>query len=568
MRICRLGCLAALALLAALPLMAAGKRASLSGYVRDSAGTAQMGVLVEVISSGTLQTLTAFTDDHGFYSLNGLTPGTYHVRVTAPAFLPALRENINLRAGTARAVNVTLNTLFEALQTMPRGTATTDKDDWKWTLRSSANRPILRVLDDEPVVVTTSQRGSETSDDQVLKARVAFLSGVGADGMDGSNDMSTAFSVERSVFTSGMLSLNGNVGYGSGPTATVVRAAYSHKMADGSNPQVALTIRRFATPDTDMHLAALQALSFSASDSINVGERLGLSFGSELQTVQFMGRVTAARPYGSADFHLTPNTVLEYRYATSEPNMRMVKGFDSAPADLSESGPRASLVGWSPSLERAHHHELSVSRRLGNTRLQLAAFADRVANMALSGTGDITPELGDALPDVYSNTFAYNGGDLNTNGLRFVAEHDILPGLTATFDYAYGGVLDVAPNTNWDSVRPEIRNEKRHAVAAKVSGSIPLTKGRWISSYRWTSGTSLTPVDMFNASPGQAEPYWSLFIRQPIPGTGFISGHMEALVEVRNLLAEGYIPVISKDGSTVYLVQAPRLIRGGVAFTF
>jgi hypothetical protein len=564
----RLGRLALAVMLLALPSFAVSRPASVSGYVRDTSGIAQMGAVVEIVSSGTLQSLTVFTDDHGFYSLSGLTPGNYHVRVSAASFLPSLRENVNLRAGANRAVNITLNTLFEAIQTLPRKNGSSDQDDWKWTLRSSSNRPILRVLDNGPVVVTSAHHGSESSDDQVLKARVAFLSGVGADDFNGSNDMNTAFSVERSIFNSGMLSVNGNVGYGSGPTATVLHAAYSHTMPDGSNPQVALTMRRFATPDTDMHLAALQALAFSASDSINIGDKLGLSFGSELQTVQFTGRVTAVRPFGSADYHLTPNTVVEYRYATSEPNMRMAKGFDTAPADLSESGPRASLVGWQPSLERAHHHEISVSRRFGNTNLQFAAFADRVGNIALNGTGDVTAELGDALPDVYSNTFSYNGGELDTNGLRFVVERKLLPSLTATLDYAYGGVLNVAPNSSWDSLRPALYTARRHAVATKVSGTIPVTRTRWISSYRWTSGEALTPVDMFNASPGQSEPYWSLFIRQPIPGTSFVPGHMEALLEVRNLLAEGYVPVISQDGGTVYLVQAPRVIRGGVSFTF
>ena len=43
---------------------------------------------------------------------------------------------------------------------------------------------------------------------------------------------------------------------------------------------------------------------------------------------------------------------------------------------------------------------------------------------------------------------------------------------------------------------------------------------------------------------------------------------MEALLEIRNLLAEGYVPVFGQDGHTLYLVQAPRSLRGGVAFTF
>ena len=43
---------------------------------------------------------------------------------------------------------------------------------------------------------------------------------------------------------------------------------------------------------------------------------------------------------------------------------------------------------------------------------------------------------------------------------------------------------------------------------------------------------------------------------------------MDAVVDVRNLLAQGYVPVLGQDGRTVYLVQSARSIRGGVAFSF
>jgi hypothetical protein len=43
---------------------------------------------------------------------------------------------------------------------------------------------------------------------------------------------------------------------------------------------------------------------------------------------------------------------------------------------------------------------------------------------------------------------------------------------------------------------------------------------------------------------------------------------MEALIEIRNLLAQGYVPVLGQDGRTLYLVQSARAVRGGVAFTF
>jgi hypothetical protein len=76
---------------------------------------------------------------------------------------------------------------------------------------------------------------------------------------------------------------------------------------------------------------------------------------------------------------------------------------------------------------------------------------------------------------------------------------------------------------------------------------------------------AITPVDMFNASPGQSDPYLNLFLRQSIPGFG---GRMEAIIDLRNLLAQGYVPVLGQDGQTVYLVQTARSVRGGLAFTF
>jgi hypothetical protein len=546
-----------------LPVSAAEKPGSISGYVRSSGGVPQMGALVEVLGSAA-RTLKVFTDENGFYSAAGLLPGNYNVRVSAPSFLPAERERVGLRAGASLVVNLTLNTLFQAMQLAPmRGPA--DEDDWKWVLRSVANRPILRVLEDgSQEVVSPSEQDSHE-----LKGTLSFVAGSPSEGFGSASDVSTGFSVERSIFSSGTVAVRGNVGYGSGAPAAVLRASYIHKMDNGSQPQVAFTMRRLAAPDINLHSAALQALSLTTTDDITLGDILELRFGSELQTIQFMGRVTAFRPFGSADLHLSPNTVLEYRYATSQPDSRMDKGFDTAPADLSESGPHVSIAGFSPALERAHHHELSVSRRVGKNNLQMAVYSDRVLDPALTGVGDFLADNGEVLPDLYSGTFTYRGRELDTRGLRIVLQRKLSSDVTATLDYGYGGVLDLAKDdVKLQDARESILIRDRHSLAAKVSGTVPRAGTRWVASYRWVSGQALTPVDMFNASAGQADPYLNIFFRQPIPGTSFLPGHMDALIDVRNLLAQGYVPLLGQDKHTVYLVQSARAVRGGVAFTF
>ncbi len=564
MKTCKLFRLAvAMTLVLSASAWAAGRPATVTGWVHSAAGVAQMGAAVEIIAPGSLQAVRVFTDEKGHYTAKGLLPGIYHIRVTAPSFLPSVRENVSLRAGAERVVNLTLDTLFDAMQTLPRKPGTSDDDDWNWTLRSYANRPILRLVNGHPEMVS-----GESGDSRLLKGQVAFVAGASDDfNAASSGDMSTAFSVQSSVFSAGTLSFDGNVGYGTGTTG-VVRAAYTHRMENGSTPQVALTMRRFATPDSVLHDGALQALALTTSDAFSLGNALEFSVGSELQAIQFMGRVTTARPFGSVTLHLSPDTVVEYKYATSEPNTRLEKGFDSAPADLSESSPRMSILGGNPVLERAHHQEIAISRRLGNTRVQGAVYYDRIANTMLTGVGDASSEVGNVLPDIYSQTFSFAGRELKTNGLRLVVQRTLPAGLTGTLDYAYGGVLDVAPNTSFDTLGGAVRTVRRQAVSGKMSGTAPKLKTRWIASYRWINGTAVTPVDMFDASPGQAGAYWNFFIRQPLPGSMFMVNHMEALLEVDNLLAQGYLPVVAKDGRTLYLVQAPRTLRGGLAFSF
>ena len=560
---------------------------AISGYVRDANGTPQMGAVVEILGSAAqalkVFTLQVFTDDRGFYSVPGLLPGTYSVKVSAPSFLPSLREKIGLRAGAKLMVNVTLTSLFEAIQLVPSRNSV-DDDDWKWTLRSVANRPILRVLEDGTTVVAQS---GESAADHDLKGSLSFIAGSPGQGFGSPADMSTGFAVQRSVLSNGTLRFNGNFGYdadGQSTPLTVLRTTYTNRFNGVFEPSLAITAIRFNSPDLNaMPGATLEALSATSSDRIVLGKKLEVTLGNELQTIQFMGRVHTFKPFGSADFHLTPNTVLEYQYASSIPNIGMGdrlgdNGFDSVAADLSETAPRMSMTGFLPAVERAHHQEVSVSQRVGKNNMQVAFYADTFADPVLTGvgatlpgdmaTGGMTAESGDVLSDVDSGTFSYQGNDFSTRGLRVVLERKLLDDLTATLDYAYGGVLDLSrPDVQLGDARQWIREEERQAVTAKFSGTLPKVKTRWIASYRYTNGGALTPVDQFNVSPGQSGPYLNLFLRQPIPAS-FLAGRMEILLDLRNLLAQGYVPVLAPDGRTLYLVQSARSARGGVAFNF
>jgi hypothetical protein len=550
----------------ALPAWSADRPGTISGYVRGASGIPQMGAVVEVLGAAA-QSVKVFTDENGFYSAAGLLPGIYNLKVSAPAFLPALREHVGLHAGGNAIVNVTLSTLFQAIQMAPARTPAQD-DDWKWVLRSVSNRPILRLVDDPSANQQSATAiGDSPKTDRDLRGTLSFLAGSPSEGFGSASDMSTGFSMEKSIFSSDTVGLRGNVGYGSNAPSSVVRASFQHKMENGSEPSFAVTMWNLPAPDLALH--GLQSLALTTSDNLAVGDVLELKFGSELQTIQFMGKVTTFRPFGTADLHLTPNTVLAYGYATSEPGNRMDKGFESEPGDVSESAPHVTMTSYSTTVEHAHHQELSLSHRIGKNNLQVAAYTDRVSDPALIGVGEFTTDNGNVLPDLNSGTFTYQGNDFHTQGVRLVLQRQFSSGLTGTFDYEYGGVLDLAsPNVHLENVSQSSVSRKRQSIAGKLTGTVPKSKTHWMASYRVINGEALTPIDMFNASAGRADPYLNLFFRQPIPGTGFFPGHIEAIIDLRNLLAQGYVPVLGHDGHTVYLVQAAKTVSGGVAFTF
>src|SRR6202171_6145786 len=155
-----------------LPVWAVDRPGAISGYVRSTSGVPQMCAVVEILGSAA-HSFVVFTDGAGFYTATGLLPGFYTLKVSAPSFLPALRERVGLRPGSSINVNVTLNTLLGAIQVGPLRTLP-DDDDWKWTLRSVANRPILRVFDDPNFSVEKQSHE--------LRGSLSFLAGSAAGG--------------------------------------------------------------------------------------------------------------------------------------------------------------------------------------------------------------------------------------------------------------------------------------------------------------------------------------------------------------------------------------------------
>jgi hypothetical protein len=190
-----------------LPASAAPFPATVSGVVRDARGTPQMGAMVELLAGNSSVVARVYTNVRGAFTFDHIFPGTYQVKATGDSFLPTLREDLQLRARSKVVVNITLSTLFEAIQWLPAQPRSPDEptDDWKWTLRSSTNRPLLRLLQDGPLVVLS---GDDHGSGPQLAARVSVTGPAREFGQGGPHH---AFAIERSSAVGGHLILRANL---------------------------------------------------------------------------------------------------------------------------------------------------------------------------------------------------------------------------------------------------------------------------------------------------------------------------------------------------------------------
>jgi hypothetical protein len=102
--------------------------------------------------------------------------------------------------------------------------------------------------------------------------------------------------------------------------------------------------------------------------------------------------------------------------------------------------------------------------------------------------------------------------------------------------------------------------------ALSLSGTLDGSRTRWRASYRWQPEATVTQVAPYAVD--ALEPYLNLHIRQPIQLRRDGTGSFEVLLDMRNLLAQGYQPYLLSDGSLLVFAQDQRGIRGGLAFNF
>jgi hypothetical protein len=547
-------------------LCAAGGQASaqsnsLAGIVRDSRGTPQAGAVVELLRPDFTVASEAFTDEHGHYRIETILPGIYEVKASGALFLPTLRENLRVIGGTKLVVNLTLNTLYEAFRWLPAKPRPADepRDDWTWTLRLSANRPLLRLLQDGPLVVVTNGDGSAPE----LKARVTVRGGESGFGDGGvHND----FEMERAPDDGRAMIFRADLSQAEDPALNAM-AGYEQQLAPGR------TFRTVAAVETRPDVAGgptsqgLQVIAMRTGETLDFGDSVQAEFGDETEAIHLGDSLLANYPFATVTMRRGGNFI-SYRVSTA-PGIQQVDDLDREATVEPKLGERDGRL----QLEQGVHQEVAAGRSEGALHVKVVAWHERVEHPVVSGGGNISAADwagGNLLYDETSDLLRASGGSFTGNGMLSEVEQRVNGSTWISFDVALGDALEMngaAPGSqSLDQMLEGMRAHETPMCGAAVRGKLAASGMQWRASYRWQNPGTLTPVNAFAA--GTADPYLSFLVRQPIRYRRMIPNGVEALVDVRNLLAEGYRPFVSRDGSTLYFAEAPRSVEGGLSFTF
>ena len=311
---------------------------------------------------------SVFTDEYGRFLLAHLVPGTYSLKATGTLFLPTLRENLQVLAHRRTAVNLTLSTVMEAFQWLPAKRRSVDEpdDEWAWTLRSAANRPLLRMLEDGPLVVV-----SDMDTAPVLKARVILRGGANEFGEGG---LHNAFEIERSKEDDRRLILRADVG--SSETAGVASAetlvGYERQLTPGNTIRTVASLQDLPGIQQTSSQQGIQSLVLRSAETMQLTTFLDAEVGNEFEAVRGNCDQFANHPFRTVTWR-GGDTAVSYHLATAR-NAQVASELDQSTSVM----PAVTEVNGALRMERGLHQKIQVEHTGDRTRYAVAIYRDRV----------------------------------------------------------------------------------------------------------------------------------------------------------------------------------------------
>jgi hypothetical protein len=222
-------------------------------------------------------------------------------------------------------------------------------------------------------------------------------------------------------------------------------------------------------------------------------------------------------------------------------------------------------------VQRGDDYELGVTQRYGSREYRFAAYRESISNTTLTiANPDSSLFQGDLLPDMFSRSGLFNAGRFDTIGYMATVTQDLGDNYHVSTSFGSTGVMvpTAGPLRTADDLRRIMQAGNRPGVTLRASGTVKQMGTRFVASYQWTNYQDALPLPQFATQSVRSGPGLNIMLRQPIPSPAGVPWRIEATAELRNMLAQGYLPLSMVDGRSLLLVNTPRSVRGGLAFVF
>ena len=555
------------------------------GEIRNANGVVQMGAAVALYNRYDQVVRRTFSNQDGRFAFVSLTPDIYSIQVSLASFVPALRRNISVLAGSDNLLKIQMASALSTIELVPISSpaGALMSDSWKWVLATShSTRPVLRLLPQ-----TSSSRNPTASFFSGTTGLVKVSAGDSDPFSGDPQDLGTAFVLATSLNGSAKVHVSGNVGYASsGFPSAGFRTTYHRDSEAGQGPQMALTVRQIylpslmgsgasaaGTPGADTPV--LRTASISTFDRLDVAEIIHLEYGASLESVSLFGRMNHVNPFARVTYDLGPASAVQLAVSSGTQPVELLAG--SADQDLNQDltalgqMTRISRRNGQAAIERTKVVETGYQTVKGTRTYRVSMFAEEVSDAAFLMSGSSgTVEAGELLPDLASRGIIFDLGDYRRMGYSASVTQALGDRVAVSVAGGRTDGLQILTQpegsaSSADQLRSSVRNAPRPWVTMRADASLPATKTHVASSYGWTDPGVLMPVHVSLTGKNEQQIGWNIYARQPLPTIGGM--RMEFTADLRNLLAQGYAGFQS-NGRRAVLTNAPRAVRGGVSFIF
>jgi hypothetical protein len=189
----------------------------------------------------------------------------------------------------------------------------------------------------------------------------------------------------------------------------------------------------------------------------------------------------------------------------------------------------------------------------------------------MAGGAGVLPAA-DLLPDLASNSAVFNAGSYSSAGYMLSVTQQLNGSMNLTFAGGSGNAL--VPSGQYlsggdaEALRKLLIHGQRRWLAMRFAATVPGSRTQLTTTYRWADGRSLTAPHLYLTQSLQPDIGWNVSFRQPMPAFCPGSGRLEMTADLRNLFAQGYLPLTTSQDRRILLLHTPRSIRGGFNFIF